>query len=98
MITIPLFSQDIRDRAFYLSLREIPDNYMEDFTLLGLIVDHYQEARDLLSNEAYPFCDKAYSLELHLNSPADIRSIKKLFETNGITCTMSDIADSLYQA
>lgn len=98
MITIPLFPEDIRSRASYLSSREIPLHYMADFTLMGLIVDKYNEARDLLSNEAYPFAETSYNLELSLRSHADIRSITRLLETNGIACTMSDIADSLYQA
>lgn len=50
MTRIALVSQNPMDRGVYLDQAELPRNYMEDYSLMGFIVDHYQDALDIIAS------------------------------------------------
>ena len=53
MPKIALLADDCRSRAIYLDNSQLPVSYMEDFTLLGFIVQQYETACTLLRNAGY---------------------------------------------
>ncbi len=53
MAIIALLPGDTKSREIYLGNKELPQNYMGDFTLMGFVVDSYQEALTLLTSAGY---------------------------------------------
>ena len=95
---IAILPCDINSRGKYLDNRALPSNYVEDFTLMGFIVDRYQEALTILTNDSYQLVEQQGGADIYIDSPQDLQQIKTLLRANNIRCDFSDIADSLYQA
>lgn len=98
MGTIALLPCDMKSRATYLGNRELPDNYMSDFSLMGFIVDRYQDARALLATAGYRLDEQEGGTDVRIDNPQHLPKIKALLTANSIRCDWSDIADTLYQA
>lgn len=98
MGTIALLPGDCRSRALYLGNRELPDNYMADFTLLGFVVGRYQEAVALLRAAGYRLEEQQGGADICVDTPGTLREIAALLHANSISCDLADIADTLYQA
>ena len=95
---IALLPSDINSRGKYLCNRELPNNYMGDFTLMGFVVDRYQEALTLLTKSNYRLNEQKGGVDICIDTPQDLQEIKALLTANNIRCDFSDIADTLYQA
>lgn len=95
---IALLPCDSNSRGKYLDNRELPNNYMGDFTLMGFIVDRYQEALTLLTKHGYRLDEQVGGTDICIDTPLDLQEIKALLTTNNMSCDFSDIADTLYQA
>lgn len=89
---------DIHSREKYIGYRKLPTNYMADFTLMGFVVDRYQEARTLLISAGYSVDEKAGGSDIRINSPRHLMEIKSILTAHNIQCDFSDVADTLYQA
>lgn len=89
---------DINSRGKYLGSRELPNNYMGDFTLMGFVVDRYQEALTLLTSAGYQLEKHEGGIDIFIDTPRHLSEIKALLTRNNIRCDYSDIADTLYQA
>lgn len=85
-------------RANYLQNLTLPDNYMEDYTVMGLVVDCYDKAVELLKSLGYQLQQVGSCNEVLIDSPGQLSIIKGIFATEKIYCEYSDIADTLYQA
>ncbi|TKB24117.1 hypothetical protein FCL47_19585 [Desulfopila sp. IMCC35006] len=95
---IALLPCDSHSRARYLDNRELPYNYMADFTLMGFVVGQYQLAVSLLISAGYRLDAQDGGTEIYIDTPGNLREIKALLTANNISCDISDIADTLYQA
>ena len=95
---IALLPCDSHSRARYLENRELPYNYMADFTLMGFVVGQYQHAVSLLTSAGYRLDALECGADIHIDTPGNLREIKALLIGNNISCDLSDIADTLYQA
>ena len=98
MTKIALLPADTRSRGRYLESRELPTNYMEDFTLMGLVVDRYQQALDILRSSGYDLEELQEGADITITSFSRLPEIADLLNTKGIRCDLSDVADTLYQA
>jgi hypothetical protein len=98
MARIVLIPDDCRSKAVYLESCELPDFYMEDFSIQGFSVDRYDEARELLRRTGYTLLDKRVSADILIDRVEQVRTIHSLFEQNGIQAQLTDIADTIYQA
>lgn len=98
MGTIALLPGDVSSKGRYLSGRELPNNYMGDFTLLGFVVDRYREALRLLTAAGFRLREQDGGTDIYINSPKNLPQIEALLKANNIRCDFSDIADTLYQA
>jgi len=87
-----------QSRANYLQSQTLPDNYMGDYTVMGLIVDCYDDAIALLTSFGYQLEPKNGYSEVLIDSPKQLTIIKNILATEDIYCEHSDIADTLYQA
>lgn len=95
---IALLPCDINSRGKYLGNRELPNNYMGDFTLMGFVVDRYQEALTLLTKSSYQLDEQEGGTDICFSSPLELQEIRALLTANNIKCDFSDIADTFYQA
>ena len=95
---IALLPCDIESRGKFLGNRELPDNYMGDFTLMGFVVDRYQEALTLLTAAGYYLDEQQGGADIYVDTPLQLPEIQTLLAANNIMCDFSDIADTLYQA
>ena len=95
---IALLPNDIRSRGIYLGNKKLPDNYMADFTLMGFVVDLYQEALTLLTLEGYQLEEQMGGADICIDNVMHLQEIKALLIANNIRCDFSDIADTFYQA
>ncbi len=98
MARITLIPDDCRSKAAFLECYELPDFYMEDFSIQGFAVDRYDEARELLRGSGYTLLDKSVSADILIDSATQLCAINALFALNGIQAQLTDIADTIYQA
>ncbi len=49
MFKIALLPNDVKTRGIYLGSRKLPSNYMADFSLMGFVVDRYEDALDVIN-------------------------------------------------
>ena len=95
---IALLPCDIKSRGIYLGNKELPKNYMGDFTLMGFVVDSYREALTLLISAGYQLDEQEGGTDICIDTPLCLTEIKALLTANNIRCNFSDIADTFYQA
>jgi hypothetical protein len=98
MAKIALLPSDVNSRGKYLGNRELPNNYMGDFTLMGFVVDRYHEALTVLTQSRFRLDSQEEGSDISIDTPLDLEEIKNLLSANNIRCDYSDIADTLYQA
>jgi hypothetical protein len=98
MIKIVLVSDDCRCKAAYLETCRLPDFYMADFSIQGLVVRRYTDACDLLLRAGYTLLDKRVNSDIIIDHAKELGTICSLLKQNGIQAELSDIADTMYQA
>ena len=98
MTKIALLPADTRSRGIYLENKELPTNYMEDFSLMGLVVDRYQQALDILRSSGFSMEELRGGTDVTITSFSRLPEIADLLSAKGIRCDLSDVADTLYQA
>lgn len=89
---------DPESRGRYLGRKEIPANYMGDFSLPGFIVDPFPDACKLLLQAGYHLVELDGGADVAVDSPGAIREIQSLLSRSQIFCQFADVADTLYQA
>ncbi len=95
---IALLPEGIHERAEYLAGLGIPDNYMEDYSVLGIIVDRYQESLSLLRASGFAIEECAAGTMIDLQDRTSLAKIIGLLNEHLIRCDYKDIADTFYQA
>lgn len=98
MATIPLLSTDQNHKELYINSSGLPDNYMADFSLMALVVDHYDKAAAIIGAAGFGIEKIHGAAQIHMRHATDILDIKKLLMQNRVECELADIADTLYQA
>ena len=95
---IVLLPEGLHEKAEYLEELGVPDKYMEDYSVLGIIVDRYQESLALLRNSGFTIDKGAAGTIIKLEDRSSLAKILGLLNDNLIRCDYKDIADSFYQA
>jgi hypothetical protein len=95
---IALLPESLHERVEYLDLLGIPDKYMEDYSVLGIIVDRYQESLALLLDSGFTIDKLAAGSMISLEDRSSLGKILGLLHDNRIRCDYKDIADTYYQA
>lgn len=98
MNKIPILPCDTTSRGAYLENTELPTKYMEDFSLMGFVVDRYQHAVSVLTSAGFRLEKRTGGADIAIDSAGRLPEIVHLMEAHDIRCDLSDIADSLYQA
>lgn len=98
MTRLPLLPQARHYRERYLDSQALPDNYMGDFSLMGLLVNDLTSAAETLKNAGFTLNLGSGSAEVTIDSLDHLKKALELLDAHAIGCTLTDIADSLYQA
>lgn len=95
---IALLPEGLQERAEYLEGLGVPDKYMEDYSVLGIIVDRYHESLALLRDSGFTIEKGAAGAMIYLKDHSSLGRILGLLNENLIRCDYKDIADTFYQA
>ncbi len=98
MAKIVILPDDCQSRACYFEDMKLPTSYMEDFTVMGILVNKYQKALELLDASQFSLNKKNNGFDVVVEQPSHILEIKALLAAHGITSEYTDIADTFYQA
>ena len=95
---IALLPEGLHERAEFLEGLGVPAKYMEDYSVLGIIVDRYQDSLALLRNSGFATEKHAAGTMINLENRSSLGKILGLLNENLIRCDYKDIADTFYQA
>ena len=96
MGVLPVLQQGT-DLKLCLSNGELPDSYMEDFSILGLLVANLDQTHRILAEKDFSVHKNADYLKVKIDRAEQMPEIVSLLSRNGIECTMADIVDQVYQ-
>ena len=96
MGALPVLQQD-QNVPVCFSKNNLPDFYMEDYSVLGLLVANLNRAHQVLADRNIAVHKKSDYLEVNFDSADQIAEIVNLLSQNGIDCGLSDIVDQVYQ-
>lgn len=98
MTKIALIANTCKSRSDYLETCPLPTFYMEDFSILGIIVENYDSARAVLKKYGYHTVDRESGSDILVEHVKQIGTVMNTLRHHGIAAEFSDIADTMYQA
>jgi hypothetical protein len=96
MGVLPVLQQG-RDAPLCLSNDELPDFYMADYSVLGLLVANLDRAHGVLAGRQFAVDMKPDHLTVQIDRTDQLPEIVNLLSQNGIDCGIADIVDQVYQ-
>ena len=75
----------------------LPEFYMSDFTLLGLLVDDYERTLQLFSDSSLPLQWTKAGAAYSFKDTHQLQDLVSFLRSRGIRCDLADIADQIYQ-
>lgn len=92
----------VDDRAVYtaeiLTLSDIPARYMGDYSLMGFVVDRYDDSVRILEDAGYLLEPRVHGATILFDGAHEIARMHRLLDKNGIDTVFRDIAETFYQA
>ena len=86
------------DRDDFLHHFGVPDNYMGDFSVTGLVVADYPESLSLLKAAGFSIESVGSGSLIGVDDPSSVPRIFELLEAGRIGFAYGDIATLFYQA
>ena len=96
MVTLPVLQQG-RSGPVSPPNDELPDFYMEDYSVLGLLVANLDRTHQVLTKQQFAVHKKSDNLEIEIDRADQLPEIITLLIRNGIECQIADIVDQVYQ-
>ena len=75
----------------------LPEFYMADFSVLGLLVASLDKAYQALAGRNFAISKKPDHLEVAIDRADQLVELVNLLIKSGIDCTSADIVDQVYQ-
>ena len=98
MNKIALLPEGLHYRTAYLDEVGIPDKYMEDYSVLGLVVDRFHESIAILDEAGFKVEHSDAWAMISLDRYTALSAVLRLLADKRIHCNYQDIADTLYQS
>lgn len=95
---LALVSDNDWEHDDFLQKLGIPADYMGDFSVLGVVVDNYQEAISRLEDTGFSISQIGRGSLIRFDDPASVQEIVKVLAADGIGFEYLDIANRFYQA
>ena len=96
MVTLPILQQG-RSGPMCPPNDELPDFYMEDYSILGLLVASLDRTHQVLTGRHFTVHIKSDHLKIEIDRADQMPEIITLLIQNGIECQIADIVDQVYQ-
>ena len=96
MAGLPILAKNQQLREC-LKNRNLPANYMSDFTVLGFIVDQLDTALRLLKEHNFEILGNREGYQIKIESTGRMPEIADVLSRGGVDFTLADIADQVYQ-
>ena len=96
MAGLPIMAKNQKLREC-LKNRNLPANYMSDFTVLGFIVDQLEAALRLLEEHNFEVQGSRDGYRIKIESTGRMPEIAEVLSRGKIDFTLADIADQIYQ-
>lgn len=77
--------------------RQLPDFYMEDFSVIGFRVNDCDHAVRVLDQHAFALRRSNGSITVEINRASQMHEAMKLLNDNGLQCELADVAEGIYQ-
>lgn len=96
MIYYPIVQKNDRPMATPGQL-QLPDFYMEDFSILGFRVNDCDQAIRLLGQHDFSLKWTDGSIEVAIERVSRVHDVMQLLNDSGLECEIADVADGMYQ-
>ena len=96
MGVLPVLQKNQKQRA-YPGDKNLPANYMADYSVMGLLVDRLDTALRVLKEKKFEVLEKTDGFEVTIDGAGRISDIVNLLHQNGIDYALDDIVDQVYQ-
>ena len=96
MVVLPILHKNSKQRAC-LENRNLPANYMSDYSVMGLVVGRLDAALRVLKKKKFKIQEKTDGFEITIDSAGRMPEIADLLHQSGIDYTLADIVDQVYQ-
>ncbi|MEE4262830.1 MAG: hypothetical protein V2I56_09050 [Desulfobacteraceae bacterium] len=96
MGVLPILQKNSNQRAC-LGNKNLPANYMSDYSVMGLVVDRLDAALGILKEKKFEIQKKTAGFEITIDGAGRISEIVSLLQQNGIDYAMTDTVDQVYQ-
>ena len=96
MIALPIVAKNQKLRAC-LKNRNLPANYMSDFTVLGFVVDRLEAALGILAQHNFEVLRNRDGFQINLEGVGRLPEIADVLYREGIDFALADIVDQVYQ-
>lgn len=84
-------------RGIHALSRPLPVFYMSDYSVLGLLVDKYEETLRVLGEARFSVIDEAGDLEVAIDHSGHLEQIVQVLRRNDIQCEFADVVSGIYQ-
>ncbi len=81
----------------YSDCRELPDSYMSEYSVLGLVVDNLKSALEVLRKAGVSTSEEAFGAEISIPDREELPCLVKSVCEAGVFCAIGDVIDSIYQ-
>jgi hypothetical protein len=96
MGVLPLLEKNSKQRTC-LGNNNMPANYMEDYSVMGLVVGSVEAVLRILKGKKFDVRKNGDGFEIAFVGTGRISELVNLLKQNKIDYTMADIADQIYQ-
>jgi len=96
MGALPILQKDQNQRACPGN-KNLPANYMSDYSVLGLVVGRLDAALGILKEKKFEVLQNSDGFEITIDGAGRMSEIVNLLHRNGIDFTLADIVDQVYQ-
>ena len=96
MADLPMLAKNQKLREC-LKNRNLPANYMSDFTVLGFIVDQLDAALRILEEHKFEVLGNRDGYQIKIEDAGRMSELAEVLSRGGIDFTLADIADQVYQ-
>jgi hypothetical protein len=96
MGALPILQKNQNQRAC-LENKNLPANYMSDYSVVGLVVGRLDAALRVLKEKQFEVRKKTDRFEITIDDVSRMTEIVNLLHQNGIDYELADIVDQVYQ-
>lgn len=96
MGVLPILQKNSKPQA-WLGNKNLPANYMSDYSVMGLVVGRLDAALRILKEKKFEVQKKADGFEITIDGAGRMAEIFSLFQQNSIDYAVADIVDQVYQ-